>query len=423
MTTTDLFTDELRTLNNDQRYSAIAAFAQAQPIESNRHDFKLIWTNDALKDVAAFANTFGGILIVGVEKGQKDVEPRLAGVPTNAELTTGIASSIATNISPTPSYDIVECSKPGESNLRFCIVRVRNDFRLYLVTKKDLSPAWTRNADQTVRADAAQLRSMIDRERQQATNQSESLLYQRAQVLLTSMPIACSYQNWPTGQRTASGTYLKLALIPSEGKHLSLDGHDEKNFVRLIYGNYRRVQSTLSGSQPAVDTEHRSADYYEYRWYHKNLDYEGRWRMTNALEVAHATQIKEDQAWSVMDVVSYVALLLKIGAQWWKALNYFGSGVLLAELVVEDVPIRRGRSGQFPGLFNPVGGDFAISPNSLTLHEQQSPRSLANIGVDFSRMREGLPSAVTELMNGLLRSLGHSMLKSDFEDDMRKIFR
>jgi schlafen family protein len=67
---TDLFTVEFNTLGDDQRYSAIASFAQAQPTESNRHDFKLIWTNDAIKDVAAFANTFGGILIIGVEKSQ-----------------------------------------------------------------------------------------------------------------------------------------------------------------------------------------------------------------------------------------------------------------------------------------------------------------------------------------------------------------
>jgi predicted HTH transcriptional regulator len=162
---TDLFTVDFGSLSNDQRYSAIAAFAQAQPSESNRHDFKLIWANDAVKSVAAFANTFGGILIIGVEKNQNDAEAKVAGFNSNSELTTGIASAIATNISPTPSYDIMECHKPGETNCRFCVIRVRNDSRLYLVTKKDISPAWVRNADQTIRADAAQLRGLIERER------------------------------------------------------------------------------------------------------------------------------------------------------------------------------------------------------------------------------------------------------------------
>jgi len=51
----DLFTAQLTSLSNDRLYSAIVDFAAAQPNESNRHDFKLIWTNDALKDAAAFA--------------------------------------------------------------------------------------------------------------------------------------------------------------------------------------------------------------------------------------------------------------------------------------------------------------------------------------------------------------------------------
>jgi predicted HTH transcriptional regulator len=132
----DLFTVEFGTIDNDQRYSAITAFAQAQPTESNRHDFKSIWANDTIKDVAAFANTFGGILVIGVEKNQNDHTARVIGVTSGSELTTGIASAIATNISPTPAYDIMECHQPTDPNKRLCVVRVRSDARLYLVTKR-----------------------------------------------------------------------------------------------------------------------------------------------------------------------------------------------------------------------------------------------------------------------------------------------
>ena len=146
-------------------------------LESNRHDFKLSWTNEAIKDVAAFANTFGGILIIGVEKNQTDTEARIAGVTSTSEIMTGIASAIATNISPTPAYDIAECHRPDDANKRFCIVRVRSQSTLYLVTKKDISnPVWFRNADQTIRADAAQLRMLIDREMQTAQATDDFLL-------------------------------------------------------------------------------------------------------------------------------------------------------------------------------------------------------------------------------------------------------
>ncbi len=420
----DLFAAEFGSLNNDQRYSAIAAFAEAQPTESNRHDFKLVWTNDAVKDVAAFANTFGGILIVGVEKNQNHSEAKLAGVTSNRELTTGIASSIATNISPTPSYDIMECHKTGETNLRFCVIRVRSDFRLYLVTKKDISPpVWVRNADQTVRADAAQLRGMIDRERQSVMNPA-ALLHRRAQQLLEEMPIGQNYAAWPTGQWNRSETYLKLALLPTEGKTLSLDALDERRFVGFIHRNYRRIQSTLSGGPPpASEAENRSADYFEYRWYHRSLDYEGRWRITNGLEVVHSTQIKEDDQWSLMDVVHYTALMLILGAKWWKTLNYYGDGVLFADLSVANFPLRQGRAGEFPGLFKPAEGDYAIGPDAIILNTQQRPGAKGDVRVNFSTMRQDLPRTVTALMNELLRSLGHSVLVAEFEENMHTILR
>jgi hypothetical protein len=199
----DLFTADFNSLGNDARYSAVADFARAQPVESNRHDFKTVWNNDTLKDVAAFANTFGGILVIGIEKGQADAEAKLVGVMSASELTTGIASAIATNISPTPSYDIMECHKPGETNKRFCAIRIRSDATLHLVTKKDISnPVWIRNADQTIRADAAQLRMMIDREKQSVTDVQNSFLT-RVSRMFEEMVAGRSYtvelRSWPSG--------------------------------------------------------------------------------------------------------------------------------------------------------------------------------------------------------------------------------
>jgi Putative DNA-binding domain len=68
---TDLFTADFTSLSNEMRYSAIADFAQALPFESSRHDFKETWGPKVVEDVAAFANTFGGILIIGVKKARK----------------------------------------------------------------------------------------------------------------------------------------------------------------------------------------------------------------------------------------------------------------------------------------------------------------------------------------------------------------
>src|SRR5205085_1385928 len=121
----------------------------------------------------------------------------------------------------------------------------------------------------------------------------------------------------------------------------------------------------------ARSAENRSADFYEYRWYHRNLDYEGRWRITNGLEVAHATQIKEEDNWSLLDIVIYTILLLTVGAKWWKTFNYFGDGILSAELSVGTLRLACGASGQFLKRFGPGEGDYGMRADVLMVHTQQ----------------------------------------------------
>lgn len=421
----DLYTVEFNALTNDQRYSAIADFAHAQPNESNRHDFKLIWTNDALKDVAAFANAFGGLLIIGVEKGQDDTDAKLVGVKSTSEILTGIASAIATNISPTPAYDLMECQEPGDTKKRFCVVRVRNDSTLHLVTKKDISPVWVRNADQTIRADAAQLRMLIDRERQSITN-TEQLSLERAGKLLEEMPIGLNYPDkpeWTRGPWNASVIYFKLALVPTEKRWIPLDVREENKFVNLIHTRYRRIASSVTGAQPvARDAPNRSAEFFEYRWYHKDLNYESRWRITNLLEIACATQILYERSWSLVDVVMYAILLLRIGAEWWKGFNYFGDAILFCELSVDALyPLARGKANQFIKLFGPGEGNYGMRAEILQAYPQQRNESKAYAPINSATVLDNIPRIVTSLMNPLLRTLGHAVHWDEFEENVRLI--
>jgi len=418
---TDLFTVQFSSIIPEQLYAGIADFAQSQPNESNRHDFKAVWTADTVKDVAGFANTFGGLLIIGVEKGQKDPQPALVGVPSALELTTGIASSIASNISPTPSYDIAECHKPGDPKRKFCVVRVRGDSNLHLVTKKGMQAVWVRNADQTIPADASQLRGLIDRERQIAGDINDALTT-RGEAILEDMVIGQNYlddPNWTAGRWEPSQTFFKLALIPSEPRQVRLDLGDEEKFTALIQASYRRLTSNLG--RVARDARERNADFYEYRWYHNNLDYEGRWRVTNRLEIAHATQIKDGDGWSLTDVVMYAVLLLRIGATWWRAWNYFGDGILLAELNVPELWLRQGKAGQFIPLFNPAGGDRAMGPQDLVVHQRQRDQAKSSIVVNSATILNNIPEVVTSIMNPLLRSLGHGVSWKEFENGVRII--
>ena len=417
----DLFTADLNTLSNDQLYAAIAELARLQPNESNRHDFKQQWNDDTLKDVAAFANTFGGILIIGVSKGKKDTAATAVGVVSNSELTTGIASSIATNISPNPSFNVVECHRPGDPNCRFAVITIRNDSTLHLVTKKSIgNPVFFRNVDETKPADAAQLRMMIDREKQNLRSVGESV-FDRVDYLFSQMRIGVNYltpDSWPNGTFAFSDTALKLALIPSENKVMRLDLKVENEFLTLLNQNYRRVRSMVG--KVALDGENRSSAYYEYRWYHRSVDHEARWRITRDLEIAHVTQVREKfkEEWSLVDVVIYAILMLKMGAQWWASLKYFGEGVLVADLSVPRLAFARGAGNQFVTIFAPGSSTSCGMRSEILEAHPLQPSARATVSVNFSSMRDEIPYLVTSIMNSVLRSLGHAVSWEEFKDNV-----
>jgi hypothetical protein len=417
----DLFTIDFQRLENDVLYGAISEFARVSPNESNRHDFKLQWTEETMQAVAAFANTFGGILLIGVEKSQTDVEPRLTGVSSTRELMTSIASSISTNISPTPIYDIAECHKPAEANTRFCVVRVRNSSQLYLVTKKNAPPVWVRDADRTIRANAAHLRRLIEREKDAPANLATALR-QAAIQILDQMTIGRNYQddpNWPLGTTDRSEAFFRIGLVPSEQKVISLDRRDEIKFVNLIHEYYRRVHSCLSGATPvARDYENRSAGFYEYRWFQRNLNYENRWRITDDLFVGHASQIEIDHKWSLADIVVYTILLLKTAAKWWESLKYVGDGLLVAQLYVMALPVHRGTSGQYLKLFGPGEGDFGLRSEVMLASATQRLAAVTSVPVNFASMRDDIPRLVTALMNPMMRDLGYALLTKEFEENI-----
>jgi predicted HTH transcriptional regulator len=164
----DLYKDDFSRLHDAEVLQAIEAFTrisepiQVRPRESFVLDFKKEWNDRALCTVAAFAHTFGGLLLVGVS--EKDAQPdELVGVESAGELKTSIASAIATNISPPPSYEIAECSLPTVLARRLAVIRVRQGNQIHYLTKKGEKPIYVRNEDESVPADAARLRSLIER--------------------------------------------------------------------------------------------------------------------------------------------------------------------------------------------------------------------------------------------------------------------
>jgi hypothetical protein len=191
---TDLFTADFSTLKGTDLYNAIIDFTRVneppddRTPESYTVDFKEQWGDKALRVIAGFGNTFGGIVIVGVSE-ENGKAKAIVGEPSKSELQTRLAASISANIMPTPSYDIAECELPGGTGRRLCVIRVRSSTRIHLLTKKNESPVYIRNADQAIPAPAAELRNLIDRERTSISGNLASIVGQVSSEIFSLLPI------------------------------------------------------------------------------------------------------------------------------------------------------------------------------------------------------------------------------------------
>ena len=425
----DLFSEDLDKYDNKGKYSALEEFCAARLNEGWRLDYAENWDDRALEKVAAFANTFGGVLIIGVKKDKRDVEPLLVGVNSTAEYKTRIASSIAANISPVPSYHVYECHKPEEPNSKFCVVQVRNVDAFHLLTKKNIKPIHIRNEDETREADAADIRRLLERSR--TTQDIPANLRQRADETLRSLRVRSDRKMLDPGRESfaQSQSLLKMILIPIEFRGLDLEKSHEDRLKRLIRDCYPSV-SKIDSEAASWLTEDRGSSYFEWIWYHTVIDWEMRWHISAEGQIAHATQIRSKNTgavhqWSVLDLCDFLFLFLNLSSRWWEERGYFGDGVIFVDLTTDNLPIFRDSQGAFGRLLNPRAGHRelgCIASDAIQLSVTGRSRAEASQRFSPALMRQSAIPTVISLSNALLRSLGHLVDGQSLDRSLRSMY-
>lgn len=193
------------------------------------------------------------------------------------------------------------------------------------------------------------------------------------------------------------------------------------SFWRMVSHQYPRVADTIA-SGVALRAEVRAGNSYEIVWYHKALDYEGRWRIMSTGEIGHATQVKyqlpgtAQHGWSVVDVARYIVLFLQLSMKWWQGLGYFSGGYLYAQLNVPGLSLLRSPDGYFIGVFDVLyrPGPSYIRPSIRkdAILESPSPGtgSDAVAKVDYFTTNQNVARLTTSLLNQLLRPLGYAVV-------------
>lgn len=417
----DLYRDDLAAVSDRELFAGVEDFTRVAAPATDRTqegyllDYKAAWSDSALRAVAAFANTFGGLLIVGVSEsgGRAD---QLVGIASHRqELKTRIASAIASNISPTPPYDIRDIVFPDGSGKHLCLVRVRKGNGLYLLTKKGEQPVYVRNEDQSIPADAARLQALL------ATRVTPvSPDYQPFNDPIGFYVSQVHAQGDP-GQRRRSETFLSIQVIPEETQTARLDIAVEQKLQTIVRGTY-------PGFTECWFSEARGKHWYQISYLDTRSDYEMKWGLTGIGVLHFITQVRcavqnrdgASTAWSLSDLMTNLDHTIEAAHQLWDYLGYSGEGRVFAGLQVETLPLLERASGERSvfafGHYDRDGPRRRARPlatSAITRAEKQASRGTAMVDLTYATRCGSHAEPVALLTNELLRDLGHSTSLAD----------
>jgi hypothetical protein len=416
----DLFNADFSTINGTDLFDVIVAFTRIDLTQDDRTpegytvDFKEKWTDGALRVIAGFANTFGGIIIVGVSD-EKGKAKAIVGEESASELKTRFAGSISANITPTPIYDIAECEMPDNKTRRLCIIRVRPANRIHFLMMKGESPVYIRNEDQAIPARAAELQSLITRERSNPT--SSALMQTASEAVIELLPIyrprprnpALSASEMPVHESSV----LKISIVPEQRSTFALDYHTERLFEDIVGKTF--PQDSFRGDQN-WDSDRklvRKNAYFRIDDKHLGRGVESKWLITNSRDFGYATQFSVDigntkRIWSLPDLALQLASSIRTSHNMLEKTGYLGE----ARVEIWVAPVNSElciESGTMPfvryvsGTRIPWPLVIPAMPNEPSY--QGGAFFKAVVSTNFNTRTEELSATVADLLNQVLRDM------------------
>jgi hypothetical protein len=126
----DLFVDPLDVLEFDELndFLGLQNSVESRPVEGTVLDYKVLDSGDWQENVAAFANTSGGLLFLGVksDKQKNNAPVEIPGIAVgNGDLKTRLTAQIVSLVTPRPDFEIAVVPVPNLPGQMVALVRVR----------------------------------------------------------------------------------------------------------------------------------------------------------------------------------------------------------------------------------------------------------------------------------------------------------
>jgi hypothetical protein len=229
----DLYFDDLedRSYTDEMVLADVQALVRSGQREGTVVDYKsdLSEQDNWPQTIAAFANTFGGLIIFGVE-GKNDQPRRVTGYdPKGAEIKTKLTSMIVDRIQPRPDFLVRVVTLDKTTGKELALVRVSEGTTPpYVHSKGQENRVYMRIGAQKHEADYHQLQSLLEKRARfaAASEASPEQAFGRDSGLFVPRPV---------GSNLVSEMFLRFAITPKNlTAMVQLSGETERRFVVCV---------------------------------------------------------------------------------------------------------------------------------------------------------------------------------------------
>jgi hypothetical protein len=304
----DLFTDDLSklTLSDVTDFLGLNGPEDLRPTEGTRIDFKRELRPEIGATVSAFANTFGGLIFVGVQS-SKHTKPRqnvalsAPGTPLGPDARARITGLIVSTVNPRPRFEVQPYGTDSAGNM-VAVVRVEDG------TNPPYEYERTGDYQIPVRVQ--------DTTRQASLREIEDLLAKRSALRVgVDERIGLYLRDSDSPGLTAS---QRMLIVPHSTLRVRLDGAFERRFVEIVgtAGRTNRHSISRKGAYSLLRSDHRTL---------------GIWNSGAMVFVANLSRRGYPGEY-VGDLIDDLLGFMKVAAREYAALGYAGSFVLLHTL-------------------------------------------------------------------------------------------
>lgn len=410
----DLFVDNLDALDFQSLsdFLGLGNAVDSRPTEGTVLDYKSNDGGDWVEDIAAFANTAGGLLFLGVQsdKQKRNAPVAIVGIPVgNGDLKTRLTAQVVSLITPRPDFEVGVIPVPNLTDQSVALIRVRaGSYPPYQYSKQDRVRFRIRVQDATRDASLRDLESMFMR--RDAVNRSSEAAFDSLAVT----PLFPQYlTGWetPPVQLKKEMPYHTWAIRPRVSMRIRLDREFDTRVRALVSRHFpdsnlgQHWPPAMTGRshvlqwQAGIDT---SSGGPPARW-PRNYEFtaDGGLRLSEWVERRELSGVE-----SISDLAISGLRFLKLAEEFYQSLESFGQLTILHSLRV---------SPDFKFVLNfPAEDGIYRDTDAIRILPTRSTAEMSNVSYETYSLREAeRVKIVTDMMLVHLRELRQASVDYD----------